>query len=158
MAEWFKALASGASPQGRGLEPHSCHSLGMAMRRRCAWSTVAALDMEDRDKPEIVNKYLARSLFSHGQTGLELHFGWATSITHPSLTSTLRIGLLSRGHELQIRTVWPSGLRRWLQAPVRKGVGSNPTAVILWAWPCAGDAHGALSPPWTWKTEINPKS
>ena len=26
-------------------------------------------------------------------------------------------------------TVWPSGLRRWLQAPVRKGVGSNPTAV-----------------------------
>ncbi len=28
-----------------------------------------------------------------------------------------------------IKTVWPSGLRRWLQAPVRKGVGSNPTAV-----------------------------
>ena len=28
-------------------------------------------------------------------------------------------------------TVWPSGLRRWLQAPVRKGVGSNPTAVIF---------------------------
>ena len=26
-------------------------------------------------------------------------------------------------------TVWPSGLRRWLQAPVRKGVGSNSTAV-----------------------------
>ena len=28
------------------------------------------------------------------------------------------------------RTVWPSGLRRWLKAPVREGVGSNPTAVI----------------------------
>jgi hypothetical protein len=28
-------------------------------------------------------------------------------------------------------TVWPSGLRRWLKAPVRKGVGSNPTAVIF---------------------------
>ena len=27
------------------------------------------------------------------------------------------------------KTVWPSGLRRWLQAPVRTGVGSNPTAV-----------------------------
>ena len=27
-------------------------------------------------------------------------------------------------------TVWPSGLRRWLKAPFRKGVGSNPTAVI----------------------------
>ena len=24
-AEWSKALASGASPQGRGFEPHSCH-------------------------------------------------------------------------------------------------------------------------------------
>ena len=35
----------------------------------------------------------------------------------------------ARGHS--IKTVWPSGLRRWLQAPVRKGVGSNPTAVIL---------------------------
>ena len=30
-----------------------------------------------------------------------------------------------------VGTVWPSGLRRWLQAPVRKGVGSNPTAVIF---------------------------
>ena len=29
------------------------------------------------------------------------------------------------------RTVWPSGLRRWLKAPVRKGVGSNPTAVTF---------------------------
>ena len=28
------------------------------------------------------------------------------------------------------KTVWPSGLRRWLKAPFRKGVGSNPTAVI----------------------------
>ena len=27
-------------------------------------------------------------------------------------------------------TLWPSGLRRWLKAPVRKGVGSNPTGVI----------------------------
>ena len=30
-------------------------------------------------------------------------------------------------------TVWPGGLRRWLTAPVRKGVGLNPTAVsVLW--------------------------
>ena len=28
-------------------------------------------------------------------------------------------------------TLWPSGLRRWLKAPFRKGVGSNPTVVIL---------------------------
>ena len=30
------------------------------------------------------------------------------------------------------KTVWPSGLRRWLQVEVRKGVGSNPTAVKPW--------------------------
>ena len=29
------------------------------------------------------------------------------------------------------KTVWPSGLRRWLKAPFRKGVGSNPTAVTF---------------------------
>ena len=29
------------------------------------------------------------------------------------------------------KTVWPSGLRRWLKAPFRKGVGSNPTGVIF---------------------------
>ena len=28
-------------------------------------------------------------------------------------------------------TVWPSGLRRWLKAPFRKGVGSNPTGVTF---------------------------
>ncbi len=27
LAEWSKALAQGASPQGRGFEPHSCHFL-----------------------------------------------------------------------------------------------------------------------------------
>ena len=27
---------------------------------------------------------------------------------------------------LAFKTVWPSGLRRWLKAPFRKGVGSNP--------------------------------
>ena len=27
--------------------------------------------------------------------------------------------------------LWPSGLRRWLKAPFRKGVGSNPTGVSL---------------------------
>ena len=32
---------------------------------------------------------------------------------------------------LILRTLWPSGLRRWLEAPFRKGVGSNPTGVIL---------------------------
>ena len=32
---------------------------------------------------------------------------------------------------LLTETLWPSGLRRWLKAPFRKGVGSNPTAVTF---------------------------
>ena len=30
-----------------------------------------------------------------------------------------------------LETAWPSGLRRYVQVVVRKGVGSNPTAVIF---------------------------
>ena len=41
--------------------------------------------------------------------------------------------------EAPIKTVWPSGLRRWLQAPVRKGVGSNPTAVSIVRAGCVGN-------------------
>ena len=33
--------------------------------------------------------------------------------------------------DLLLKTLWPSGLRRWLKAPLRKGVGSNPTGVIF---------------------------
>ena len=51
-------------------------------------------------------------------------------------------GSILLGRELQLlfalivndyyqRTAWPSGLRRQLKALVRKGVGSNPTAVIF---------------------------
>ena len=32
LAEWSKALASGASPQGRGFEPHSCHCYWLCVR------------------------------------------------------------------------------------------------------------------------------
>ena len=45
---------------------------------------------------------------------------------------------------LDFTTVWPSGLRRWLKAPVRKGVGSNPTAVNN-HWHCNCDM---LRLPW----------
>ena len=42
LAEWSKALAPGASPQGRGFEPHSCHfcftsSLAYVRPHTCCW-------------------------------------------------------------------------------------------------------------------------
>ena len=50
---------------------------------------------------------------------------WAWGLTPGGCMASMTL-LFSR----PTSTVWPSGLRRWLQAPVRKGVGSNPTAVI----------------------------
>ena len=53
---------------------------------------------------------------------------------------SLPIQLLRRSYALpegKNMTVWPSGLRRWLQAPVRKGAGSNPTAVSSLQQRCA---------------------
>ena len=40
-------------------------------------------------------------------------------------------------------TVWPSGLRRWLKAPFRKGVGSKPTAANAAA---SERAHNIMAP------------
>ena len=45
----------------------------------------------------------------------------------------------------RVRTVWPSGLRRWLKAPVRKGVGSNPTAVMNALGACVQLSHARQS-------------
>ena len=47
-------------------------------------------------------------------------------------------------------TVWPSGLRRWLKAPFRKGVGLNPPRVSLmrlarFPWPCKDDTHRSVT-------------
>ena len=39
-----------------------------------------------------------------------------------SYVMLVSIGTLSESS----KTVWPSGLRRWLKAPVRKGVGFEP--------------------------------
>ena len=49
------------------------------------------------------------------------------------------------------RTLWPSGLRRWLKAPFRKGVGSNPTGVIFAAHLSSGLSQLPLR---TYKTGI----
>ena len=64
------------------------------------------------------------------------------SLLHCAECTGFAVALLADG--IRIRrchsvpgTVWPSGLRRWLQAPVCKGVGSNPTAVTCEAAPSA---------------------
>ena len=58
-----------------------------------------------------------------------LHSAFATQVRCESriLDMLSLLKLLANGYNF--KTVWPSGLRRWLKAPFRKGVGSNPTAV-----------------------------
>ena len=48
-----------------------------------------------------------------------------------ALSSEWKGSVFESSNVIYFKTVWPSGLRRWLKAPVRKGVGSNPTGVIL---------------------------
>ena len=53
-----------------------------------------------------------------------------TGPTAPSLPSASTQGNPNIDFDKYVgKTLWPSGLRRWLKAPVRKGVGSNPTGV-----------------------------
>ena len=49
----------------------------------------------------------------------------------PKAQINIKYMFYNRSGNNQNMTVWPSGLRRWLQVPVCKGVGSNPTAVRL---------------------------
>ena len=71
-------------------------------------------------------------------------FAWSSSGSARRLL--MRDSEYSNIFELNFRfskTVWPSSLRRWLKAPFRKGVGSNPTAVI----------HGFMAlAPWMWSS------
>ena len=56
LAEWSKALASGASPEGRGFEPHSCHLLYYIARSSmasmaCSTHTYSAQNLMSTDDP-----------------------------------------------------------------------------------------------------------
>ena len=67
----------------------------------------------------------------------EVESGWGYLESTKGCISCLRFAF---------KTVWPSGLRRWLKAPFRKGVGSNPTAVSLFASGVLCDGPPPTSP------------
>jgi hypothetical protein len=46
------------------------------------------------------------------------------------------------------KTLWPSGLRRWLKAPFRKGVGSDSTGVMLFGLTLRHDVLHTWSGPY----------
>ena len=57
------------------------------------------------------------------------HAGRRSHVANRFFGAAAQCGLQGIVRRANPMTVWPSGPRRWLQAPVRTGVGSNPTAV-----------------------------
>ena len=162
LAEWSKALASSASPQGRGFEPDSCQP--------SLFETTARVKVQVKHGHYIFSRTICNSMSrSCCLSYLRLHEGqWSAQLAARRNGSKLQsaerwdnarcrrrancdsnveqyscmvVATISQSERavwtmaalpsIPIRTVWPSGLRRWLKAPVRKGVGSNPTAVSL---------------------------
>ena len=56
--------------------------------------------------------------------GVHVSRTWGSRCTLEMVLANMHIEL-----ERETKTLWPSGLRRWLKAPFRKGVGLNPTGV-----------------------------
>ena len=54
-----------------------------------------------------------------------------SSFVVPGRVAAMQARRKLEGGRSMYPTVWPSGIKRWLHVSVRKGVGSNPTAVIL---------------------------
>ena len=110
LAEWSKALASGASPKGRGFEPHSCHfSYAHAVRWPCPSFDCAPLPLaraNSRDRrPRSVN---------------EAAESWAASIAVGNAIKRKEEGPASNGN------AWP---RKALQLPPRAARVRG-----RWAW------------------------
>ena len=113
MAEWSKALASGASPQGRGFEPHSCHFaappslLDTALEQRLlhGWLTT-----------------LKRRAAPGAQACAELR----TRAAHAGESSDMLVCRAHCVHATYVmcgataKTLCPSGLRGWTQVPLAR--------------------------------------
>ena len=70
----------------------------------------------------------------HPHQGQEDQLGKGQVAQHPHERPADQLGAKTtscHGTSMLQKTLWPSGLRRWLKAPFRKGVGSNPTGVIF---------------------------
>ena len=140
LAEWSKALASGASPQVRGFEPHSCHSC-IKERRHLQLSEFT------HKHQDYAGAALCQLIFATPSMNASPH---PPISPLPARRECVRNVSRKQLHSKRrkccclasiFKTVWPSGLRRWLQAPVRKGVGSNLTAVT-----CPRDLGDGLPP------------
>jgi hypothetical protein len=124
LAERSKAVAQGAIPKGRGFEPHSCQF--SAIRAQLSSRRFCLSLRREETLLGLVRFSCFENLLCQVEFYPRRRNQWGVSFRSPVWAALATTICVSSGCDM---TVWPSGLRRWLQAPVRKGVGSNPTAV-----------------------------
>ena len=112
------------TPQGQLKATRSPQYLPSNLQRKQHW--------QSRRRRHRRHRSSIRILCGHIRIGFQVRF-WAPPPLSTRGGAWLRDNAVCAYLTLQkpcteTQTVWPSGLRRWLQAPVRKGVGSNPTA------------------------------
>ena len=142
-------MAQGAIPEGRGFEPHSCqwHMLVSHGLQRLAWLPPPPSWLHGASAPQ--PKQALPASEAHREARPEIGHG-LRAVKHGCLPR--KEGFQDLWNRHASMTVWPSGLRRWLKAPFRKGVGSNPTAVnaacaLPAAWPLRLATGQAASSP-----------
>ena len=119
-------MAQGAIPKGRGFEPHSCQF--SAIRAQLSSRRFCLSLRREETLLGLVRFSCFENLLCQVEFYPRRRNQWGVSFRSPVWATLATTICVSSGCDM---TVWPSGLRRWLQAPVRKGVGSNPTAVTF---------------------------
>ena len=69
LAEWSKALASGASPQGRGFEPHSCHFKNACHELTAEQKRMTNIARHEFLTPELLGPAVRGGSFGHTGAG-----------------------------------------------------------------------------------------
>ena len=123
-------------PESRGsLQANICHSVQFfaqpTLKAHAMLGLIKHLDLFCEVRPARLHNVSAKKikLIRRKQRFASCACSKSTARIFESVLADRNKGLVNDAMRV-IRTVWPSGLRRWLQAPVRKGVGSNTTAVI----------------------------
>ena len=132
-----------ATPQKNNCQHHVCGNRFVKQAGRCRWQATSGAAKRPTSLPNLPHTEAAARVAAAPRSTPRSQHAQLTRDSLAELTKCGETAAQSRstcGAALPkhprfarcafAKTVWPSGLRRWLKAPVRKGVGSNPTAVI----------------------------
>jgi hypothetical protein len=136
MGPWCGGFTSAAHAEGSGFKSQRVHFV-----LRMPSSTRVALELHARILAALsCTSPLTQSL----RPGI-----WHSDLVHivaqALATTTLKCKVWVN---LILKTLWPQGLRWWLKAPFRKGVGSSLTGVILFGLTLRHDVLHTISGPY----------